>query len=304
MKTFILLSIIFSIHVHPSSIDSLDSEHFIVGDSVKISILNNFLEEEVSIPLVAINRADRIIFPHLGEFDISNKTIGQFKFDLKKRVSQRLYLKDPNLLIDINKNILVSVVLQNRFLGDYKMKYKSSLGELLKAVDLITIKEMDPENIHLTRKYTKTIIDLQHNPYLTKTTLEHNDLIKINSRVENTQNYYYLVGNFNKVGRYYMDTKITLMDLLATQTLTQPRYTRKFYIFRKLKHETIIIEADARQLMKMGDLTQNISIQGGDVVLASVERKMHLLQKFRHILDQYTDMDDFIKKTEALRIFD
>jgi protein involved in polysaccharide export with SLBB domain len=303
MKLFFLLILLSCGACFSSQVDEFNSLQLIVGDTLKVSVLNNFLEEELAIPIVTVNRKDKIILPHLGEFDILDKSIGQFKIELNQRVSTRLYLKNPNLLIDINKNILISASIKNRFLGEYKLRYHSSIGELLKAINVITVLDMDPQTVILTRNNSETIINFQENPQLTKIILKHNDYIKINTRLENTNNFYYLVGNFSKIGRYYMETKITLMDLLATQNLTQPRYTRKFYIFRKHQDDTMIIEADARQLMKMGDLTQNISIQGGDVILASVERKMHLLQKYKDILNQYTDIDDFIKNAQNIRLF-
>lgn len=303
MKIFVLFICFFNISfVYPLS-DNLDSLQFIVGDSIKISVLNNFLEEELSIPETRVNRVDKVIIPHLGVFNISNKNIGEFKQELKTRVTQRLYLKNPNLLIDINKNILISASIQNRFLGEYQLNYQSSLGELLKSINVMTEPKMDSKNITLNRNKSKIILNLQADPKLTKFVLEHNDYIKINTNLDDPLKYYYLVGNFSKVGRYYMENKITLMDLLATKDLIQPRYTRKFYIFRKHQTGTMIIEADARQLMKMGDLTQNISIQGGDIILASVERKMHLLQKYKDILNQYTDLDDFIINAQKIRLF-
>ncbi|MCJ8347889.1 hypothetical protein MJH12_20325 [bacterium] len=295
-----IIFLLFFCLTHTNNFDSL---HFIVGDSVQINILNNYLEEELTIPKTRINRVDRIILPHLGEFDISDKNILQFKSLLKRRVSKRLYLIDPKLLIDIDKKILVSASIKNRFLGEYNLNYRSSLGELLKAISLINVTDVDFKSVSIIRNKNTINLNLYLEPNNSKFTLKHNDFIKIGTKLENSNNYYYLVGNFSKVGRYYMDTNITIMDVLASQTLTQPRYTRKFYIFRKSKASTMVIDVDARQLMKMGDLTQNISIQGGDVILASVERKMHLLQKYKDILNQYTDLDDFVQNAQRIRLF-
>jgi hypothetical protein len=81
---------------------------------------------------------------------------------------------------------------------------------------------------------------------------------------------------------------------------------RTFYIIRQkpeAEKDPEIIEVNARSLLKMGEIKYDVEIQRNDIILASVERKVHIMNKIRNSLQEYVSFDAFIRSVENLRIF-
>lgn len=109
-------------------------------------------------------------------------------------------------------------------------------------------------NVKVLRSGSVYALNLIQDEYARDFTLRNGDQVVIQDLQANRSHSFYPVGNFSKPGRYSLDRSgYTLMDLLgeAKGALSEPKFTRRIYVFRRIGEERKVIEVDVRQLTKM-----------------------------------------------------
>jgi protein involved in polysaccharide export with SLBB domain len=260
--------------------------------------MNALNEPEVEFPETLVSKTGFLVLPRLGKIPTENITVKEFRELLTKRVAQSLYLKSPILYLDFVKHIQVYLVQGDNFMGKKTVVVNTTVGELLSRDSIDPEEQLDFEKVTVTRNSKTMSLNLLKNTLDMDFKLQDGDRIYIPNYDLESENSYYLAGHFVRPGRYIKSRKnVTLMDVLATNgALSEPNYTRRFYVLRDFGQSTEqMFTIDARALMKMGDLSQNIKIQGSDIILASIERKVHTLNKIKNLLHKYTDINTPLK---------
>ena len=278
------------------------------GDQIVILVFNALGEKELGTIPITVNNQPTIQVPRVGEVPVQGKTVTEFKEALSAQILKRFGLRDAEIQIDIQKKMHVDLVIGNEYRGSVTVPYGLNIAQFLNQFrNSSDLKDEDYTKVNLLRGDETLILDLltlekDHH----RLVLKHDDIIKIQRRSEDPDLYYYLIGNFVRPGRFFMEKESTLLDVLGNQggaILVEKEFTRRFYVIRKVEGKNMVIEVDARKLLKMGDTSQDIIIRGKDVIIASVEPKMHLIRKISNILDKWTGLDRFFERAEAIRLF-
>lgn len=279
----------------------------IAGDTIDISVLNLFGESEFQFNGLKISKQHTVFIPRLGRVVVSGVTGKEFIERVRELAQRKLFLKTAEVEVVINKVMWVDLQVKQDYYGSFQAPYGSSIGEFLGMHrEPGGIDREDFGSIKVIRNGSVYSLDLLDEPTARNFELRHGDRVSVDDFQANRSNSFYLVGNFSKPGRYALErTGFTVMDLLgeARGALTEPKYTRRLYVFRKIGDRRKVIEINMRDLTKMGDLSQDIEIQQNDVLLASVERKVHTINKLKDILERYIDIDSVFQQAELIRLF-
>jgi protein involved in polysaccharide export with SLBB domain len=226
-----------------------------------------------------------------------------------KKAADRQFVLQHGDIIEADVHIEIELIMGNNYQGKKSMPEGSKVSEL-PFPDTATqgTEQYDFRQIHLRRGTELLKLNVIDSETDRNFLLADGDLVEIKYLSETTGNHYILAGNFTRPGRYFMARKTTLMDILASGNgaLNKREYVRTFYIIRQkpeAEKDPEIIEVNARSLLKMGEIKYDVEIQRNDIILASVERKVHIMNKIRNSLQEYVSFDAFIRSVENLRIF-
>lgn len=302
LSIFLLLSVIFT-----GLSREVEELPLVAGDTISISVLNVFGESEFEFKGLKITNQPEVFIPRLGRVASLGRTGRQFIESVQQLARKKLYLRDADVEVVIDKVMHVDLQVKQDYFGSFEMPYGSSIAQFLGVHRQQSIvSREDFSNVRVLRSGSVYGLNLLQDEYARDFILRDGDQVVIQDLQANRSNSFYLVGNFSKPGRYSLDRSgYTLMDLLADAkgTLSEPKFTRRIYVFRKIGQERKVIEVDVRQLTKMGDLSQDIEIREQDVLLASVEKKIHTINKLKSVLERYIDIDSVFQQAELIRLF-
>lgn len=226
-----------------------------------------------------------------------------------KKAADRQFVLQHGDIIETDVHIEIELIMGNNYQGKKNLPEGSKVSEL-PFPDTVTqgTDQYDFRQIHLRRGAELLKLNVIDSEADRNFILADGDVVEIKYLAETTGNHYILAGNFTRPGRYFMSRKTTLMDILASGNgaLNKREYVRTFYIIRQKpmdEKEPEIIEVNARSLLKMGEIKYDVEIQSNDIILASVERKVHIMNKIRNSLQEYVSFDAFVRSVENLRIF-
>lgn len=277
------------------------------GDEISITILDHEeLNKRVVIPPDGI-----FFFPLVGEIDAKNKTIKELRETISKGLSgYHDFTISPGDEIsisvyrneDLNKKFIIPP--DQRFFYplvgeiDTKGKTPSQIREIITSE--LSKNVIDPQvSVDILKQgKTKIIVDPQVSI----------EVIRLSSQKV------YVLGEVNRPGVFPVDGRLSVIEAISMAGgFTLDAKQGNVLVIRGGLKKSEIMKIDVKDFLKDADITQNISLQRGDIVyvpastVANVDRFFrHLATIIRPIVDIETGIvleprveDTFRNKTEA-----
>jgi len=235
------------------------------GDVLEISIWVRLEEQRYIVP---VSEEGTITFTYLDNIHVSGLTIREAREVLLKKLSQ--YIKEPrvNLFVKEYQSKTVSLFGEIKG-GQYPLTGKTTVLDLViqAGADLATA---DLKNIRVIRRGKTHQLNLYRTIFQEDESqnivLEANDVIIVDG-LSSPANQVHVLGEVIKPGAYDYKYKMNLTSAIAQAGgLTDVAVTDNMVVIRGGFETPTLIASNMKQFFEKGDLSQNIYLQGGDVV--------------------------------------
>lgn len=95
----------------------------IAGDTISIWVLNVFGESEFEFKGLKISNQPEAFIPRLGRIPALGLTGNEFIESVKELAKKRLYLRDADVEVVIDKIMRVDLQVKHDYFGSYEMPY-------------------------------------------------------------------------------------------------------------------------------------------------------------------------------------
>jgi len=235
------------------------------GDVLEISMWVRLQEQRYIVP---VSEEGTITFTYLDSVHVSGLTITEVRELLLKKLSK--YIKEPRVNISVKeyKSKMVSLLGEIKG-GHYPLRGKTTVLDLLikAGADLATA---DLKRIRVIRRGKTHQLNLYQTIFQgnesQNITLEAGDVVIVDG-LSSPANQVHVLGEVNKPGAYPCEYKMNLVSAISQAGgLTDNAVTDNTVIVRGGVEKPTLIASNLKQFLEKGDLSQNIYLQGGDVV--------------------------------------
>jgi len=256
----------------PTGVEQADAETFEApkyilgpGDVLEISIWVRLIEQKYIVP---VSEEGTITFTYIDNARVSGLTISEARELLLEKLSK--YIKEPkiNIFVKEYQSKMVSLLGEIKG-GHYPLTGKTTVLDLvikagadLATADLKSIRVIRRGKTYRLNLY-RTIFqeDESHN-----IVLEANDVVIVDG-LSSPANQVHVLGEVTKPGAYDYKYKMNLVSAIAQAGgLTEVAVTDNMVVIRGGFENPTLIASNMKQFFEKGDLSQNIYLQGGDVV--------------------------------------
>ena len=230
------------------------------------------------LPLETVVRQDgRISFSFLDDLTVAGMTPRQIDTLLSERLGR--YVKKVRLDITVkgfqSKHALlfgeINVLPTGKSgPGKYPLRGKTTVLDLIVEAGGVTT-DSDLKSVELVRggqRYTLNLYEAMLKGNMTyNVTLDHNDMVTV-PRLPKLAERIYVFGEVGNEGVYPFDTSMNLLTAIGQAGgCSRTAVKSSIQVIRGYgDHRPVVLSADLDLLLKVGDLTQNLPLQNGDVV--------------------------------------
>lgn len=256
----------------PTGVEQADTEAFEApkyilgpGDVLDISIWVRLEEQKYIVP---VSEEGTITFTYIDSAHVAGLTIKETRELLLKELSK--YIKEPRV---------------NIFVKEYQSKTVSLIGEIegghypltgkTTVLDLVIkagadLAKADLKSIRVIRRGKTYRLNLYRTIFQEDETqnivLEDNDVVIVDG-LSSPANQVHVLGEVTRPGAYNYKYKMNLVSAIAQAGgLTDVAVTDNMVVIRGGFENPTLIASNMKQFFEKGDLSQNIYLQGGDVV--------------------------------------
>jgi polysaccharide export outer membrane protein len=247
--------------------ETFDAPKYILGpgDVLEISIWVRLQEQKYIVP---VSEEGTITFTYIDNAQVSGLTIKEARELLLKMLGK--YIKEPkiNIFVKEHQSKMVSLLGEIEG-GHYPLRGKTTVLDLvinagadLATADLKSIRVIRRGKTYRLNLY-RTIFqeDESHN-----IVLEPNDVVIVDG-LSSPANQVHVLGEVTNPGAYTCKYRMNLVSAIAQAGgLTDIAVTDNLVIIRDGFENPTLIASNMKQFFEKGDLSQNINLQGGDVV--------------------------------------
>ena len=256
----------------PTGVEQADTETFEApkyilgpGDVLEISIWVRLQEQKY---IVQVSEEGTITFTYIDNARVSGLTTREARELLLEKLSK--YIKEPkvNIFVKEHQSKMVSLLGEIKG-GHYPLRGKTTVLDLvinagadLATADLKSIRVIRRGKTYRLNLY-RTIFqeDESHN-----IVLEANDVVIVDG-LSSPANQVHVLGEVTNPGAYTCKYRMNLVSAIAQAGgLTDVAVTDNLVIIRDGFENPTLIASNMKQFFEKGDLSQNIYLQGGDVV--------------------------------------
>lgn len=235
------------------------------GDVIEISVWVGRQEQKSTVP---ISEEGTITFTYLDNIQVSGLTISQVRKLLLKELSE--YIIEPRVNVFVNKyhSKVVSVFGEIRG-GHYPLTGKTTVLDLLiKAGADLT--KADLNKVRVIRRGKSYELNLYRTIFQgdasQNITLEPGDAIMV-AGLASPANQVHVLGEVKKPGAYLCSYDMNLITAISRAGgLTEVAVTENVVVIRGGFENPTLIASNMKRFFEEADLSQNINLQGGDVV--------------------------------------
>ena len=247
--------------------DTFEAPKYILGpgDILDISIWVRLEEQKYTVP---VSEEGTITFTYIENVKVSGLTVSEARKLLLKKLSK--YIKEPKV---------------NMFVKEYQSKMVSLFGEIdsglyplrgkTTALDLVIkagadLATADLKNIRVIRRGKTYYLNLYKTIFQEDETqniaLEANDVVIVDG-LSSPDNQVHVLGEIKKPGAYNYQYNMNLVSAISQAGgLTDNAVTDNLVIIRDGFENPTLIASNMKQYFEKADHSQNIHLQGGDVV--------------------------------------
>jgi polysaccharide export outer membrane protein len=235
------------------------------GDVLEISIWVRLIEQKYIVP---VSEEGTVTFTYIDNVQVSGLTIGEARELLLKELSK--YIKEPKVNIFVKEYQSKRVSLLGEIKGGhYPLTGRTSVLDLvikagadLATADLKSIRVMRRGKTYRLNLY-RTIFQEDESQNIV---LEDNDVVIVDG-LSSPANQVHVLGEVTKPGAYDYQYKMNLVSAIAQAGgLTDVAVTDNLVVIRGGFENPTLIASNMKQFFEKADLSQNIYLQGGDVV--------------------------------------
>ena len=247
--------------------DTFEAPKYVLGpgDILDISIWVRLEEQKYIVP---VSEEGTITFTYIENVKVSGLTVKEARELLLKKLSQ--YIKKPKVNMYVKEYQSKTVSLFGEIeSGLYPLRGKTTVLDLvIKAgADLATA---DLKNIRVIRRgktyqlnLYKTIFQEDESQNIA---LEANDVVIVDG-LSSPNNQIHVLGEIEKPGAYTYKYNMNLVSAISQAGgITDDAVTDNLVIIRDGFENPTLIASNMKQFFEKADLSQNINLQGGDVV--------------------------------------
>ncbi|WP_272699616.1 polysaccharide biosynthesis/export family protein [Desulfovibrio sp. Fe33] len=243
------------------------AEDYVVGEGDTLAV-HVWGEEELKTSVI-VRPDGKMSMPGIDDVMAAGKTLPQLKKELTEKLSQ--LVKDPIVNVSLLKSVNSRVYVVGGGVQPqvYDMLQRTTLLHVLASVG--TLDSADLSKSYVYRNGKKVMSDFSglfsKGEFEKDIQLEPGDMIFLPVKYDRNV---FVIGAVNQPKTIFFYEGLTVLDaLLQAGSFSKYANENEIAIIRKEGDKQVSIRVKTKDLIKKGDLTQNVLLQAGDYIVAS-----------------------------------